>query len=151
MLSARRLQRERRGGTTWCSSSPTSSTASPNSTSSSRWSWCSRDTEITQNTEIGMSAETKMDDPPASPTSPVTDEEHSRILKARQRLARREIELQQIIRHCNSQMDIVRRKLVKDLQVMEVLKEEIDKAGTGDLREQLERDFHDGIRAVYLR
>jgi len=117
---------------------------------SSRWSWCSHDTEITQNTEIGINAETIMDDGLAAPTSPVTDEEHSRILKARQRLARRQIELRQIIRHCNSQMDIVRRKLVKDLQVMEVLKEEIDKAGTGDLREQLERDFHDGAGAILL-
>jgi uncharacterized protein (DUF2267 family) len=91
------------------------------------------------------------DGEPAAPTSPtITDEEHSRILKARQRLARRHIELRQIIRHCNKEMDVVRRKLVKDLQVMEVLKEEIDKAGTGDLREQLEQDFHDGIRPIYL-
>jgi len=79
-----------------------------------------------------------------APSSPYTDEEQSRITKARQRLARREVELRQIIRHCNHEMDIVRRKLVKDLQVMEILKEEIDKAGSGDLREQLEQDFHNG-------
>lgn len=95
-----------------------------------------------------MSDETAMTEVPDRPSSPCTDEEHSRITKARQRLARREIELRQIIRHCNYEMDIVRRKLVKDLQVMEVLKEEIDKAGTGDLREQLEQDFHDGIPQV---
>ena len=92
-----------------------------------------------------MSGEMAMTEVPDRPSSPCTDEEYSRITKARQRLARREIELRQIIRHCNHEMDIVRRKLIKDLQVMEVLKEEIDKAGTGDLREQLEQDFHDGI------
>ena len=85
-----------------------------------------------------------MTDVPDPQPSPVTDEEHLHIVKARQRLARREIELRQIIRHCNSEMDVVRRKLVKDLQVMEVLKEEIDKAGTGELREELEGHFRDG-------
>jgi len=85
-----------------------------------------------------------MTEVPDRPPSPITDEEQLHILKARQRLARREIELRQIIRHCNREMDVVRRKLVKDLQVMEVLKEEIDKAGTGELREELEGHFHDG-------
>jgi len=33
---------------------------------------------------------------------------------------------------------------VKDLEVMEVLNEEIDKSGTGELREQLEGYFRDG-------
>jgi hypothetical protein len=45
-------------------------------------------------------------------------------------------------------MDVVRQKLCKDLGVLEVLKGEIEKAGTGSLREELEQDFHDGI-AVY--
>jgi hypothetical protein len=76
--------------------------------------------------------------------TPVNDDEFDRILKARDRLARREIELRQIIRHCNGEMDIVRRKLVKDLEVMEVLKGEIEKAGTGPMRDQLEEDFHNG-------
>lgn len=76
--------------------------------------------------------------------TPVNDDEFERILKARDRLARREIELRQIIRHCNGEMDIVRRKLVKDLEVMEVLKGEIEKAGTGTMRDQLEEDFHNG-------
>ena len=95
-----------------------------------------------------MNAETVA---PARPPSPCTDEEHARVTKARQRLARREVELRQIIRHCNHEMDIVRRKLIKDLQVMEVLKEEIEKAGTGDLREQLEQDFHDGKSSFSVR
>jgi hypothetical protein len=80
-----------------------------------------------------------------TPMTPVNDDELERILKARERLARREIELRQIIRHCNGEMDIVRRKLVKDLEVMEVLKAEIEKAGTGPMRDQLEEDFHNGI------
>jgi hypothetical protein len=42
-------------------------------------------------------------------------------------------------------MDIVRTKLCKDLQLLEILKEEIEKAGSGSVREQLEQDFHDGI------
>ena len=79
--------------------------------------------------------------------SPVEDEQH-RIVKARERLARREVELRQIIRHYNGEMDIVRRKLCKDLQVMEVIREEIDKAGTGPLREQLEEDFHNGTHIL---
>ena len=78
------------------------------------------------------------------PPSPPSDEEHFHILKARQRLARREIELRQIIRHCNREIDGVRQKLFKDLRVMEVFKEEIDKAGSGDLREELEGHFRDG-------
>src|SRR5271169_6684259 len=112
MISALRLRRETRGGASLGSSSPTSSTMSPNSTNSSRWSWSSHDTEIAQNSEIGM------DDGPTARTSPLTEEERSRILKARQRLARRHIELDHIIRYCNREMDVVRRKLVKDLQVM---------------------------------
>jgi hypothetical protein len=82
------------------------------------------------------------------PVSPWVDNEHERILQARQRLARREVELRQIVRYCNSEMDVVRQKLCKDLGVLEVLKGEIEKAGTGPLREELEQDFHDGI-ALY--
>jgi len=44
-------------------------------------------------------------------------------------------------------MDIVRQKLCKDLGVLEVLKGEIEKAGTGSLREELEQDFHDEYMA----
>jgi len=78
------------------------------------------------------------------PLSPPTDEEHLHLLNALQRLARREIELRQIIRHCNHKIDDVRRNLFKDLQVMEVLKEEIDKAGNGEFREELEGHFRNG-------
>jgi hypothetical protein len=77
-------------------------------------------------------------------------DEFERITQARQRLARREIELQQIVRYCNSEMDVVRGKLVKDLQVLEVLKGEIEKAGTGPLRETLEEDFYNGITLIYV-
>jgi hypothetical protein len=80
-----------------------------------------------------------------TPVSPFDENELDRVIQAQQRLARHEIELRQIIRYCNSEMDIVRRKLCKDLQILEMLKEEIDKAGTGPLREDLEQDFHDGM------
>lgn len=79
-----------------------------------------------------------------------TETEHYRIHQARQRLARREVELRQIVRHCNGEMDVVRRKLCKDLQVMEVIREEIDKAGSGAMREQLEQDFHNGTKFSLL-
>jgi hypothetical protein len=110
-----------------CSSPPTSSARSLTIATSPRWSWSSRKPEV-------------LDRPP----SPPSDEEHFHILKARQRLARREIELRQIIRHCNREIDGVRQKLFKDLRVMEVFKEEIDKAGSGELREELECHFRDG-------
>ena len=45
----------------------------------------------------------------------------------------------------NNEMDLVRRKLCKDLEVMECLKEEIEKAGHGEMRERLEEDFHQGM------
>jgi hypothetical protein len=43
-------------------------------------------------------------------------------------------------------MDIIRRKLCRDLGIMEVLKAEIEKAGSGPMREELEMDFHNGIQ-----
>ena len=116
------------------STSPCSSPQSPSS-GSPRWSWNSHCSQI--NGDIPDSYD-------LPPLSPLNDDEHERIKKARERLARREVELRQIIRHCNGEMDIVRRKLCKDLGVMEVLKGEIEKAGTGPMREQLEEDFHNG-------
>jgi hypothetical protein len=83
------------------------------------------------------------------PIQTIDDDEYERILKARQRLARREVELRQIIRYCNGEMDMVREKLCKDLEVMEILKGEIEQAGTGPMREQLEQDFHDGMTLFY--
>ena len=85
--------------------------------------------------------------------SPVANEdilspydEVDRLENARTRLSQRHFELSRIIRHANETMDLVRRKLCKDLQLLEILKEEIDKAGTGPERDQLEQDFHDGIQ-----
>jgi hypothetical protein len=72
------------------------------------------------------------------------DTEYIRINKARERLRRREMELREVIQYCNGEMDLVRTRLVKDLEILEILKGEIDKAGTGPLREQLELDFHNG-------
>jgi hypothetical protein len=109
---------------------------SPPSTSSglSRWSWGSHPSNT-----AGVSE---------TPVQTVDDDEYERIVKARQRLARREIELRQIIRYCNGEMDVVRQKLCKDLEVMEIIKSEIEQAGTGLLREQLEEDFHNGMTLI---
>jgi hypothetical protein len=109
---------------------PCSPSLSLSSTLSSRFSWSS-------------SCNSDVDE---SPVSPITNEEYDRLIKARERLARREIELRQIIRHCNGEMDIIRRKLCKDLGIMEILKAEIEKAGSGPMREELEMDFHNGIQ-----
>ena len=107
--------------------------------SPARWSWGSRESTCSA---------TKLE--PVE-TTIFEHDEYGRINKARERLARREIELRQIIRYCNGEMATVREKLVKDLEILEILKEEIDKAGTGPLREQLELDFHNGITtALYL-
>lgn len=57
----------------------------------------------------------------------------------------RDLELRQIIRHCNMEMDDVRRKLCKDLDILEILKGEIENSGMGPMREQLEVDFYNGI------
>jgi len=107
---------------------PTSATAPPNC----RWSWSSES--------------------PTEVLSPVAKEdilspydEVERLENARTRLSQRHFELSRIIRHANETMDLVRTKLCKDLQLLEILKEEIDKAGTGSERDQLEQDFHDGI------
>jgi len=70
--------------------------------------------------------------------------EYHRLTRARLRLSKRKEQLRGMIAGCNDEMDIVRRKLCKDLEVLEVLKEEIEKAGTGSLRDQLEQDFHNG-------
>lgn len=90
---------------------------------------------------------------PTEVLSPVANEdilspydEVDRLENARTRLSQRHFELSRIIRHANETMDLVRRKLCKDLQLLEILKEEIDKAGTGPERDQLEQDFHDGIQ-----
>jgi hypothetical protein len=83
------------------------------------------------------------------PSTPLEDDEYERIQKARERLALRDIELRQIVRHCNGEMDVVRRRLVKDLEILEILKEEIEKAGDGPLREQLEMDFHHGTYSLF--
>ena len=136
MLGLRRERRACSSPSKWSkeSSSPCSD---PNSPSSSKR--CSKQSQ-SPNSEV---------DETVSITT--ADDEHERISKARERLARREVELRQIIRHCNGEMDIIRRKLCKDLGVMEVLKGEIEKAGTGPLREQLEQDFHDGIHPTYFK
>jgi hypothetical protein len=86
--------------------------------------------------------ETEEHDPPYSP---IDENEYERINKARERLAMRDLELRQIIRHCNTEMDVVRRKLCKDLDILEILKGEIENSGTGPMREQLEVDFYNGI------
>ena len=101
--------------------------------SNCRWSWSSESP-----TEV-LSPVEKQDI-----LSP--DDEVERLEKARARLIQRQFELSRIIRHANDSMDLVRRKLCKDLQLLEILKEEIDKAGTGPIRDQLEEDFHDGIQ-----
>lgn len=43
------------------------------------------------------------------------------------------------------EMDIIRRKLCKDLGILEILKGEIEKVESGPMREQLEADFYNGI------
>ena len=55
-----------------------------------------------------------------------------------------------MIQMTNKEMDLVRRKLCKDLEVMECLKEEIEKAGQGEMRDQLEEDFHHGINSLVM-
>ena len=112
-----------------CSSPGLPSAAS----ASTHWSWTSH----CSNEEPAEES-----DPPPSP---IDENEFDLINKARERLALHEIELREIIRHCNMEMDIVRGKLCKDLGILEVLKGEIEKAGTGPLREQLEVDFYNGI------
>jgi len=79
-----------------------------------------------------------------SPMSAEEEDEYHRLTRARLRLSKRKEQLRGMIAECNDEMDIVRRKLCKDLEVLEVLKEEIEKAGTGSLRDQLEQDFHNG-------
>jgi hypothetical protein len=111
--------------------SPTSSAPTP---SSDRFSWS------TNCSTLATPLEPHEFVVPALPN----ENEFQFIAKARERLAHREIELDQIIHHCNSEMDIVRKKLCKDLRVMEMIKGEIEKAGTGPMRDQLEADFYDG-------
>jgi len=112
--------------------SPASTTSTP---SSARFSWSSNCSSRTSPTE------SQVDAVPVSPD----DNEVQRLVKARERLARRELELRQVVRYCNSEMDFIRRKLCQDLEVMEVIKEEVEKAGTGSMRDQLETDFYIGM------
>lgn len=56
-----------------------------------------------------------------------------------------------MIQMTNQEMDLVRRKLCKDLEVMECLKEEIEKAGQGEMRDRLEEDFHHGTNPPLSR
>jgi len=114
-----------------------SSSSSTSSPSSARFSWSSNcSTIITPVETYDLALPT--------PTS-TPDTEIELITKARERLAGRQRELEQVIQHCNCEMDVVRRKLCKDLGILEVIKGEIEKAGTGPIRDQLETDFYDGI------
>lgn len=123
-----------------------------------RWSWSSnrssddfspvRPQSQTIRTATAVSTETSLrtDDAKLAIEDILSpDDEVDRLENARKRLATRQIELESIIRRANEAMDIVRTKLCKDLQLLEILKEEIEKAGSGAVREQLEQDFHDGI------
>lgn len=132
MIASRRCRKAKALPTKKSPSPPLSPPLSSSSTNVSRsWSWnCSNQ------------APSDVDD---APISPIGDDEYQRISKARRRLAQREVELRQIIRHCNEEMDFVRRKLCNDLGIMEILKGEIEKAGTGPMREELEMDFHNGM------
>ena len=113
-------------------------------TSQTGWSWGSRESTCFA-TKLDA-VETTV----ANPTA-LDDDEYKRINKARERLARREIELRQIIEYANGETATLRVKLVKDLEILEILKEEIEKAGTGPLREQLELDFYNGTTtSLYL-
>jgi hypothetical protein len=116
------------------SHSPTSSTSSP---LSARFSWSSnRSTVMTpiETYDLALPQPTSQD-----------ENELELINKARERLAGRQVELENVIQQCNSEMDIVRTKLCKDLRVLEVIKGEIEKAGTGPMRDQLETDFYNGM------
>jgi hypothetical protein len=122
-----------------------------------RWSWSSNKSSddfspvhpqsTAVRVPIAESTETlRTDDAPLAVEDILSPEDEvGRLENARKRLATRQIELESIIRRANEAMDIVRTKLCKDLQLLEILKEEIEKAGSGPVREQLEQDFHDGI------
>ena len=111
-----------------------SSQGLPSATSTStRWSWTSH-----------YSGDEQAEGDPDPPRSPIDKNEYEQINRARERLALRDLELRQIIRHCNMEMDIIRRKLCKDLAILEILKGEIEKVGTGPIRDQLEVDFYNG-------
>jgi hypothetical protein len=116
---------------------------SPTSPASARFSWAS---STSSKSSPGFIAEYGVVSVVPRANTRARPEEVDRIDKARERLARRTVELETFVLQCNEEMDIIRRKLCKDLGVMEVIKQEIEKAGTGPTREQLELDFHNGIR-----
>jgi hypothetical protein len=133
-------------------------TPPPSATSPTcRWSWSShrssddfspvhpRRTEIHPPAPVSTETSLRTEEAPLAVEDILSpDDEVERLENARKRLATRQIELESIIRRANDAMDIVRTKLCKDLQLLEILKEEIEKAGSGAVREQLEQDFHDG-------